>query len=454
MSAPIPASASFTPFRIEPTAYAALGSAWISLAEPLIGISTYLTLVYELAPPITRADWILCLAILALAFPAPQRLNLSRGRATIHIAGQWIQLLFVLWLCAWATGSLELYSLPVVGAWAALTPILWWTNTELTRAVYRWSRQHPTWIRNVILIGDGRLGLRTQRALRKYHPRHALQRISPQDDVLAAIHQHHAHEVYIALEGASEAHVQPLLAMLQNTAASVYVIPDVLHTLVVQGQLQTLDGLPLIAIRTSPFLGVKAVIKRASDLLLSMAILFMIAPLLLLIAIAIKLDSPGPILFFQKRLGANGEPFEVWKFRTMVFTPDETPLSAIPQAIKNDPRVTPIGALLRRTSLDELPQFWNVIRGDMSIVGPRPHALAHHQQYQPLVQAYMVRHSVRPGITGWAQIHGFRGETNTIDKMRRRIEHDIYYLQHWSLALDIHIILRTIGLIFKDAHAW
>ena len=314
MSAPINASASFTPFRIEPDAFATMGSAWISVAEPLIGLLTYLTFVHTLAPPITRADWILCLAILALAFPAPQRLNLSRGRTATHIAGQWVQLLFVLWLCAWAMGSLELYSLPVLSAWAAITPILWWANTELTRSIYRWGRQHPKWMRNVLLIGDGRLGLRTQRALRKYHPHHALQRISLQDDVLEAIHKHRTHEIYIALEGASEAHVQPLLALLQNTAASIYVVPDVLHTLVVQGQLQTLDGLPLIAIRTSPFSGVKAVIKRASDLLLSTAILWMIAPLLLFIAIAIKLDSPGPILFFQKRLGANGEPFEVWKF--------------------------------------------------------------------------------------------------------------------------------------------
>jgi putative colanic acid biosynthesis UDP-glucose lipid carrier transferase len=444
----------FAPFRLETATFTTLGSLWLATAEPAIAAVSWIILTHGLTPPVVRADWVLSLGILALTFPAPQRLHLTRGRATIHLISQWLQLLLLLWFCGWATDSLTLYSPSVLVAWASITPCLWWLNTEATRGLYHWTRRQPAFIRHALLISTGKLGLRTHRALRKRYESGELHQLHEQDDVVSVINQYHIHDVYIALEGSAEAEIQALLTRLQNTPASIYVVPDVLHTVVVQGQLQTLDGLPLIAIRTSPFTGMKALIKRSSDLVLALGISLLTLPLLLLIACAIKLDSQGPILFFQKRLGMNGQIFDIWKFRTMYLTPHAKDLSDTTQAIRNDPRVTRIGRFLRRTSLDELPQLLNVIRGDMSLVGPRPHAMDHHHHYQPLVQAYMVRHSVRPGITGWAQIHGLRGETNTLDKMRRRIEHDIYYLQHWSLALDLHIILRTIGLIFKDAHAW
>jgi putative colanic acid biosynthesis UDP-glucose lipid carrier transferase len=201
----------------------------------------------------------------------------------------------------------------------------------------------------------------------------------------------------------------------------------------------------------SPYEGPRAALKRLSDVVLATLALLLLWPLMLGLAVAVRWDSPGPALFKQRRLGCNGQVIEVWKYRTMTVMEDG---ERIEQARQGDARITRLGRLLRRTSLDELPQFINVLQGRMSVVGPRPHALAHNEHYRRLVTGYMVRHKVRPGITGWAQVNGLRGETDTVDKMRRRIEHDLYYLQNWSLLLDVQVVLRTVMLVFKDARAW
>jgi len=184
---------------------------------------------------------------------------------------------------------------------------------------------------------------------------------------------------------------------------------------------------------------------------LASAILLITAPVLLAIAVGVKLSSPGPVLFRQRRNGLDGEEIVVYKFRSMLAQEDGP---VVRQAIKDDPRVTGFGAFLRRTSLDELPQFINVLQGRMSIVGPRPHAVAHNEQYRQLIKSYMVRHKVRPGITGWAQVNGCRGETDTLDKMAKRIEYDLEYLRNWSLLLDLKIIARTAGVTWFDKKAY
>jgi putative colanic acid biosynthesis UDP-glucose lipid carrier transferase len=180
-------------------------------------------------------------------------------------------------------------------------------------------------------------------------------------------------------------------------------------------------------------------------------ILVLISPLLLAVAVGVKLSSPGPIIFRQRRNGLDGEEIVVYKFRSMRAQDNG---STVKQATKNDPRITPFGAFIRRTSLDELPQFINVLQGRMSIVGPRPHAVAHNEEYRQLIKAYMVRHKVKPGITGWAQVNGLRGETDTIEKMKARVEYDLEYLRNWSLALDLQIIVRTARLVIFDRHAY
>jgi putative colanic acid biosynthesis UDP-glucose lipid carrier transferase len=208
---------------------------------------------------------------------------------------------------------------------------------------------------------------------------------------------------------------------------------------------------PVVGICETPFTGTNELVKRISDIVLASIILVLIAPLLLLIALCVKLSSPGPAIFRQRRNGLDGSEITVYKFRTMR-TMDNGPVVA--QATKDDPRITRFGAFLRRTSLDELPQFWNVLQGRMSIVGPRPHAVAHNELYRQLIKAYMVRHKVKPGITGWAQVNGLRGETETIEKMKSRVEYDLQYLRNWSLGLDLQIIVRTLRVILLDRNAY
>jgi len=207
----------------------------------------------------------------------------------------------------------------------------------------------------------------------------------------------------------------------------------------------------VVGICETPFTGTNELVKRISDIVLGTIILIFISPMLLAIAIGVKLTSSGPVIFKQRRNGLDGGEIVVYKFRSMT-AQDNGPV--VRQAIKDDPRITRFGAFIRRTSLDELPQFINVLQGRMSIVGPRPHAVAHNEEYRRLIKAYMVRHKVKPGITGWAQVNGHRGETDTIEKMQARVEYDLEYLRNWSLGLDLQIIVRTIRLVFFDQHAY
>ncbi|MEE4632834.1 undecaprenyl-phosphate glucose phosphotransferase [Pseudomonas alliivorans] len=257
-------------------------------------------------------------------------------------------------------------------------------------------------------------------------------------------------KVYITLAFSAEPHLRELITGLSDTTASVYLIPDVFMFELLHARSESINGLTSISIFDSPMDGAWSVVKRVEDILLSSLILVLIAIPLLLIALAIKLTSKGPVLFRQRRYGLDGRPIMVWKFRSMNVQENG---DVVRQATRNDTRITPLGAFLRRTSLDELPQFFNVLRGDMSIVGPRPHAVAHNEQYRKQVSGYMLRHKVKPGITGWAQINGWRGETDTLDKMRKRVEFDLEYIEHWSIWLDLKIILLTLfkGFFNKNA---
>ncbi|WP_185268615.1 undecaprenyl-phosphate glucose phosphotransferase [Halopseudomonas xiamenensis] len=258
-------------------------------------------------------------------------------------------------------------------------------------------------------------------------------------------------KVYITLPMRSEDQIKALLDQLSDSTASVYLIPNVFIFDLLHARSESINGLPSISIFDSPMDGANRLVKRIEDVLLSLLILCLIAVPMLLIALAVRLSSPGPALFRQKRYGMDGRPIEVWKFRSMTVMENG---AAVTQATRHDSRITPLGAFLRRTSLDELPQFINVLRGEMSIVGPRPHAIAHNEEYRKLITGYMLRHKVKPGITGWAQINGWRGETETLDKMEKRIEYDLNYIRRWSLWLDLKIVFLTIfkGFINKNAY--
>lgn len=258
-------------------------------------------------------------------------------------------------------------------------------------------------------------------------------------------------QVYIALPIAAQPRILALMDDLRDTTASIYFLPDMALFDLMQSGTRIIDGIPLLAACESPHTGINSVTKRTMDVTLSLFILLLITPLLLLIAIGIKLGSPGPVIFKQRRYGLDGEEIIVYKFRSMVVMEEG---EQVIQATRSDPRFTRLGAFLRKTSLDELPQFINVLQGRMSIVGPRPHAVSHNELYRSLIKGYMVRHKVRPGITGWAQVNGFRGETDTIQKMRSRIYYDLEYERNWSIFLDLFIILKTIYVVIWDKHAY
>lgn len=247
--------------------------------------------------------------------------------------------------------------------------------------------------------------------------------------------------VYIAFPLRAEPRIAELLRQLSDTTASVYLAADFFAFDLLQARWGTLGHVPTVSLRETPFYGVDGWLKRLEDIVLGSLILLIIAIPMLIIGVIVRLNSPGPVLFKQRRYGLNGEVIDVIKFRSMTVTEDG---AEIRQATQNDPRVTRIGAFLRRTNLDELPQFLNVVAGSMSIVGPRPHAVAHNELYRKKIQGYMLRHKVKPGITGWAQVNGWRGETDTLEKMEMRVEHDLDYIRDWSLLWDLQIITMTV----------
>lgn len=271
------------------------------------------------------------------------------------------------------------------------------------------------------------------------------------DEVSDYVRKNGIQMIFVSLPMSAHPRIRELLDGLQNGTASIYFVPDIYVFDLMHARTDSVGGMPVVAVCETPFIGLNNYIKRVSDIILAIIILILISPILCAVAVAVKLSSPGPILFKQRRYGLNGEEITVYKFRSMTVCEDG---ATVTQATKNDTRVTRVGGVLRRTSLDELPQFINVLQGRMSIVGPRPHAVAHNEMYRKLIKGYMLRHKVKPGITGWAQVHGFRGETDTLDKMESRVKYDLEYLRKWSVWLDIYIILRTVWIVLRKDNAY
>jgi putative colanic acid biosynthesis UDP-glucose lipid carrier transferase len=271
------------------------------------------------------------------------------------------------------------------------------------------------------------------------------------EDVASFVISHDVRVVYITLPMSRHPSLIALLKSLQNTTASVYFLPNYMPLGQVQARVDVVHGIPMIAVCGSPFYGVRGMVKRLSDITASSLALLMLSPLLVCIAVAIKVTSPGPAFFKQRRYGLDGREIMVYKFRSMSVTEDGA--TSYTQVTRNDSRVTPLGALLRRTSCDELPQLLNVLEGSMSIVGPRPHAVAVNEYYRGLIPSYMIRHKIKPGITGWAQVNGYRGGDD-LPGMTKRIECDLYYVANWSLTLDLQIVMKTVTLPWRDVHAY
>ncbi|EPX2929520.1 undecaprenyl-phosphate glucose phosphotransferase [Klebsiella pneumoniae] len=257
--------------------------------------------------------------------------------------------------------------------------------------------------------------------------------------------------IYIALGAEQSKLIKNIARELTNTTCSVLLVPDLFTFNILQSRTEEINGVPVVPLFDTPLNGINMVFKRLEDIIVSAIILLLISPILIIISCVVKFTSPGPVFFRQIRYGMDGKPIRVWKFRSMTVMEND---NKVVQATKNDVRVTKVGKFLRSTSLDELPQFFNVLFGQMSVVGPRPHAVAHNEQYRSLIQGYMLRHKVKPGITGLAQINGWRGETDTLEKMEKRIEYDLLYIRGWSIWLVLKIIFLTVfkGFINKSAY--
>jgi putative colanic acid biosysnthesis UDP-glucose lipid carrier transferase len=271
------------------------------------------------------------------------------------------------------------------------------------------------------------------------------------DSVASHVKRHGIETVFIALPMHAQPRVLKLLDDMKDTTASIYFVPDIFIFDLIQARIDDVHGIPVVAVCETPFVGLNGIVKRGSDIVLASLALVLLSPMMLFAAIGVRLSSPGPIIFRQRRYGVDGREITVFKFRSMTVTEDG---ATVTQATRGDSRVTPFGAFMRRTSIDELPQLFNVLQGCMSLVGPRPHAVAHNELYRGVIKGYMMRHKVKPGITGWAQVNGLRGETASVDVMRQRIEHDLDYLRRWSLGFDLLILLKTVRIVLSRTNAY
>ena len=380
----------------------------------------------------------------------------------------WVVTVLVLVVLGTVSGLSHQFNLSVMLLWFALTPLVLLISPLASRRPGVGVTRGDA-VRSVIIVGANDVGVKFANVIERtpnlfmsvvgFFEDRTPDRLSPHlshnvlgnmNDIARYVRQHHIKMIFISQPVSAQPRIRKLLDELQDTTASVYFLPDIYVFDLMQARFDNVGGMPVIAICESPFTGFNSMIKRASDIVLAVLIQIMLLPVMLLIALAIKLTSPGPVIFRQRRYGLYGEEIVVYKFRSMTVAEDG---AKVVQATKNDQRLTRIGGFLRRSSLDELPQFINVIQGRMSIVGPRPHAVAHNEQYRKLIKGYMLRHKAKPGITGWAQVNGLRGETETLDKMETRIRFDLDYLRNWSLWLDLWIIVRTVAVVLKRENA-
>ncbi|AXS80123.1 undecaprenyl-phosphate glucose phosphotransferase [Dechloromonas sp. HYN0024] len=414
---------------------------------------------------------LLGLIVFSMTFPGTSRIETRFRRVVREVVFGWLTLVLMLLFFGISSGYIRLFGQEALLVWFVATPIILVIAHELVRQIaFRILSQHEN--RHLaIVVGMTEIGLRLANQFQN-NPFHGTQLLGFFDDrgrdrldnagaqerLLGTINQladfvkeHRIDHIYITLPMASQPRILTLLDQLRDTTVSIFFAPDIFLTDLIQGRMDSVGGMPVVAVCETPFTGVSGLIKRSSDIVLSILILIMISPLLLVIAAGVKLGSPGPILFKQRRYGVDGQEIVVYKFRSMTVCEDG---AQITQATRNDQRITRFGSFLRRSSLDELPQFVNVLQGRMSIVGPRPHAVAHNELYRKVIKGYMIRHKVKPGITGWAQVNGYRGETDTVDKMQKRVDYDLEYLRTWSIGMDLWIIVKTVLVVFRDKHAY
>lgn len=384
----------------------------------------------------------------------------------------WLSTLAILSASTLVTDTLVNISGNTLFIWFLTAPVMICSCRILIREYQRVLRSHGLNTRRYAVIGATELGFQLARNI-KQSPETGLRlvgffedrdddrtpEVPPEfgkcvgsvDEVVEQAHKGSINNVYITLPMRAEDRIKDILQKLSDTTASVYVVPDFFVFELLHSRWTAIGGLPVVSIFEHPFYGVDGFLKRAADVCLTCVALIVAAIPMAIISAAIKLTSPGPVLFRQKRYGLDGREILVWKFRSMRIVEAD---KDVVQATRNDPRVTPLGKLLRRTSLDELPQLFNVLAGTMSLVGPRPHATVHNEEYRKLVPGYMLRHKVKPGITGLAQVSGWRGEVDSIEKIEGRVRCDHQYIREWSMWMDIKILFQTMFVVFGSRNAY
>lgn len=446
-----------------------------TLSEPLIAVFALWIVAIVQEGSISSIYLFLSLIMFLLLFPGSAKVGLSFTKALQEILFNWTVLSGLLVLFAYSTHYLYLFTQQTILMWIILTPVLQIAGLIALKVMAPYIIQLQGPMKRAVIAGVNEqsiaLSLRLQnmsyastKVIGFFEDR-SISRIAEHTDVDALlrgelnasilgnidgmaeyIKSNHVNVIYLSLPMSSHPRILKLLDDLKDTTVSIYFVPDIFMTDLIQGRMDQIDDIPVVAVCETPFTGFNGMVKRIADILFSAAILVAISPVLVAIAIGVKMSSPGPIIFKQRRYGLDGQEILVYKFRSMTVTEDG---AQVTQATKNDQRVTKFGAFLRKSSLDELPQFINVLQGRMSVVGPRPHAVSHNEMYRKLIKGYMIRHKVKPGITGWAQVNGLRGETETLDKMKARIDYDLDYLRNWNPKLDMYIVCKTIAVVFK-----
>lgn len=439
-----------------------------SVADPAISAACLLASTLAWHQSLRPADFVLGIMIFLMQFPGSASFGHRERDLTRDLLGSWLVAITLLYALGTVTGLIDLYDRSVMMTWVVATP----ATQVLVHAFSPMLLQRLAALRGahrIVVVGANDLGRAFARSISDpvantqvmaFFDDREPSRLAPLPDQPLAgkisevgpfVRKHGVDQIYIALPMAAQPRILDLLNDLRDTTASIYFVPDIFMFDLIQARVDTRGGFPIVAVCETPFQGTRGAVKRMLDVLVALVAITLTAPIMIGIAIAVKATSPGPVIFRQRRYGLDGQEIMVYKFRSMSVTEDGQRQYA--QVTRGDPRVTRVGTFIRKTSLDELPQFLNVLQGRMSVVGPRPHAIAVNDQFRKLIPGYMVRHKVRPGITGWAQVHGYRGGDD-LESMSKRIEYDLDYLRNWSVWMDLQIIARTVGVVFRDTKAY
>jgi putative colanic acid biosynthesis UDP-glucose lipid carrier transferase len=412
---------------------------------------------------------VLAIALLQRPRELDTRLVGEHGALAIRVLIRWSFLLVILLVIGYATKLSSIYSRRVVLTWAVLTPAVLIPVVLALHELMQRVLSDPANARPVIFVGlnDVSMTLATRlqdnpslcMSVAGFFDDRSAERLGGGGapllgrlpDLAPYVKSHRIEVIFIALPMRHIRRVMDLVDELRDTTASIYYVPDIFVFDLIQSRTRDILGIPVVAMCETPFSGYRGLVKRLTDFSVSLAILPLMLPIMLFIAVLVRVSSAGPVIFRQRRYGLDGREIIVYKFRTMTVSEDG---HNVVQASKDDSRITPVGRILRRFSLDELPQIINVLQGSMSLVGPRPHAVAHNEQYRKLIKGYMVRHKVLPGITGLAQVNGCRGETALLEEMEARIKYDLDYLRHWSPLLDFKILVLTVLRMLGDERAY